>query len=85
MQFTKGRIVKSNAGHDKNSFYVVVERKDDVCYIADGKRRKLAKPKAKNIKHLSPTSQQLVIEALTSDRDLRSKLHGLNYPNEPKH
>jgi len=58
MNIKTGTIIKSNFGHDKHSFYVIVGYDADRNYplIADGRRRKLAKPKRKNPKHLSKTN-----------------------------
>ncbi len=43
-----GRVVFSAAGHDSGRFYAVVHWEHGRAYIADGKSRKLARPKAKN-------------------------------------
>ena len=48
MQLTKGMIVRSMAGHDKNRFYVVLDLCEGDAWIADGKQRKLERPKRKN-------------------------------------
>ena len=48
-----GTIVYSKSGHDAHRFYVVVSQSDGWVYIADGKRRKLEKPKRKNPRHLA--------------------------------
>lgn len=74
-----GRVVKSIAGHDKDRFYVVVGSKGDRVDIADGKARKLAKPKAKNMLHLRATSILLDMETTKTDKQLRAALHALNY------
>lgn len=55
LQFTKGMVVKSNAGHDQNRFYLLVGIEDGFGLICDGKRRKLEAPKRKNLLHLSKT------------------------------
>ena len=52
---TIGQIVKIKNGRDRDSFMVVVSVQDGYLYLADGRRRKLACPKRKNIKHVSPT------------------------------
>lgn len=47
----KGSFCRSIAGHDKGSYYIIVETAEGVK-VSDGKYRKLANPKNKNIKHL---------------------------------
>ncbi len=48
-----GAIVQSKAGRDKDDYFIVIGKLDnDYCLIADGKNRKLSKPKKKKIKHL---------------------------------
>lgn len=69
-----GQIVKSTAGHDKGTFYMVVETRGHSVTIADGKARKLAKPKRKNMLHVAPTSTVLDPVVLTTDKKLRKAL-----------
>lgn len=81
--FSRGQVVYSAAGHDKDSFYVVVDvGEDGSCGIADGRRRKLARPKRKNPRHLRPTRSALELEGIGSDRALRRALAALR-PAEP--
>ncbi|MCL2638951.1 MAG: KOW domain-containing RNA-binding protein [Oscillospiraceae bacterium] len=79
MEIITGTIVKSTSGHDKNSFYVIVGYDGEKPLIADGRRRKLEKPKAKNPKHISKTNTVIGMEKLT-DKKLRSCLHSFNFP-----
>ena len=79
--FTEGRVVYSAAGHDKNRFYMVVKCEGDAIYIADGKRRKLEKPKRKNPIHLRRTNTVLDPLAITTDKKLRNALAPLNNPS----
>lgn len=69
-----GRVVCSVAGHDRDRFYMVVRCEGDRIYIADGKVRKLDRPKGKNRLHLRPTNQSLNPEEVTTDRKLRQAL-----------
>mgnify|MGYP007065292978 FL=1 len=48
-------------------------------YIADGKERKLEKPKRKNIKHISPAGVNISTDELTN-RKLRRLIQGFD-PN----
>lgn len=51
--FEIGRIAISKQGHDKGSWLVVVGLVDQqYVLVADGKNRKLEKPKKKQTKHL---------------------------------
>ncbi len=56
MNTVKGSIVKALAGKEKGSFFVVTDCNGIYAYIADGKRRRLEKPKKKKLIHLSPTN-----------------------------
>ena len=52
--FYKGQVVSSAAGHDKDSLYLVVQVEGDGwCRVADGKRRKVSRPKAKKMGHFT--------------------------------
>ena len=71
--FEAGRVVISVAGHDGNWLYVVVEgEKDGYCLVANGKRKKLASPKRKNILHLRATN--ILLNSYPTDRSLRKQL-----------
>ena len=73
-----GSVVKSTAGHDKNRFYAVVKIEKNYIWIADGKERKLAKPKRKNPKHIAKTNTVLTFSDITSDSKLRVLLRPFN-------
>ena len=51
MEFAKGMVVRSIAGHDSGSWLVVMSLENGFAFVADGKERKVEKPKKKNIKH----------------------------------
>jgi ribosomal protein L14E/L6E/L27E len=74
-----GTVVKSTSGHDKGSFYVIVGYDGEKPLIADGRRRKLEKPKAKNPKHISKTNTVTGVTELTNKK-LRAVLHSFNFP-----
>ena len=59
MQFVKGMIVRSKAGHDKGKFFAVVRIENGFAYLSDGKGRSLEFPKKKNLIHLAPTKTVL--------------------------
>jgi ribosomal protein L14E/L6E/L27E len=81
MEIKIGTVVKSMSGHDKNSFYVVVGFAGDKPLIADGRRRKLGKPKIKNPKHISGTNTAMEVAEIT-DKKIRAALHSFNFPGE---
>ena len=60
MNTVKGSIVKAVAGREKNAFFVVLDCDSVFAYIADGKRRKVEKPKKKKLIHISPTGTGFV-------------------------
>lgn len=74
-----GSIVRSMAGHDKGSFYVVVAMKDGFAYIADGRRRSVLNPKRKNPLHLASTAQKVPVSDAWTDKKIRHLLWELNF------
>lgn len=51
--FETGDLVISAAGHDKDKYFIVIGLIDEIyVWIADGRSRKLDKPKKKKVKHL---------------------------------
>lgn len=56
MRIKRGMVVSSKAGHDKGLYFVVVDENEKGLLIADGKRRKVQKPKLKKPCHLSLVS-----------------------------
>lgn len=73
MDIVKGRVVKSKAGHDKDTFAVVVEVKAQEILICDGKHHKLENPKRKNPKHIVATEK--MIDLPTTDKQIRRILN----------
>lgn len=76
MEFAKGMVVRSIAGHDSGSWLVVMSLENGFAFVADGKERKVEKPKKKNIKHLSRTRKTINVEGITNKK-LRSELRNL--------
>lgn len=70
MEAKIGMIVRSAAGHDRGNFLVITAVEGDFAYIADGKERKLKKPKKKRLKHLKLTNTVIDTDNLT-DKGLR--------------
>lgn len=79
MELKLGMIVKSKAGHDFGRFYVVVKILNGRAFIADGKLRKIEKPKAKNPAHLSRSTKVVDLSNFKTDKSLRKLLHDYNY------
>ena len=75
-----GQIVTVKNGRDKNSLMVVLMAEERYVFLVDGRIRKLARPKRKNIKHVSPT--KAVVNLVTccgrslQDADIRKALKG---------
>ena len=65
---------KACAGRDKGRWFVAVAVNGGFIEIADGKERRLEKPKRKNIKHISPTDTLIDTDGLT-DKKLRKLIY----------
>ena len=52
MEIRKSDIVLSIAGRDKGDLFFVIAKEDEFLLLADGKGRKLEKPKRKKLKHV---------------------------------
>ena len=79
MQIAKGMIVKSNSGHDKNRYFLVIDLIGGHAVLADGKRRTLANPKKKNCKHLCATNRIVEPDACLTNKQIRKLLWPFNY------
>ena len=73
MKLLKGSVVRAEAGRDGGGYFVIVEADEKYCLIADGKSRKLASPKRKNIKHIRITDSMIDLNDIT-DKKLRNIL-----------
>lgn len=73
MELTRGQVVRALAGRDQGGYFVVLSVQDGFAEIADGKRRTLAAPKRKNLRHLQATSAVISLEDAT-DKKLRNVL-----------
>ena len=78
--FEPGRVVESTQGRDKGYFFLVLEAKEGIVMIADGRRHRLENPKKKKTKHLRAKPVLLDLTALRpeggalQDSDLRRAL-----------
>ena len=73
MRLQKGSVVRASAGRDCGGYFAVTDADDQFCFIADGKSRKLNKPKRKNIKHICLTNSVIDMNDIT-DKKLRTLL-----------
>lgn len=74
----QGQVVLSKAGKDSGSFYAIMLEDGDFAYIADGRLRKIEKPKRKSIKHLASTKTVLTQEEYETNSRLRAALSKFN-------
>lgn len=68
MDFVKGRLVRSKAGRDKTRTLAVMAVDGQMLLLADGKLRKIGRPKRKKRRHVAPTATVLENELLKSDQ-----------------
>lgn len=52
-----GDVVLSTQGRDKGNYFLVVDVVKGFVLLVDGGMRKLAAPKKKNVKHVSPSGK----------------------------
>ena len=74
-------FAKSLAGHDHGILYIICELEKEYVYLTDGKRRSLANPKKKKIKHvqidynISELLTQMTAKGqIVRDEDIRKAL-----------
>ena len=82
MDFVRGEVVCSRAGHDKGSFFTIVRIENGFAYIADGRGRSVLDPKKKNLLHLAQTKTVLSEQILRDDSTVRRALKG--FMNSPE-
>ena len=56
MEWKKGMLAVSKAGHDKESWYVVLKIEGNYAYLVNGKTKTLEAPKKKKMMHLQPVN-----------------------------
>ena len=82
MNFIRGTVVCSKAGHDKGSFFAVIAVDDDMAFVADGKTRKISDPKKKKLIHLAFTRTVLSEQEINDDSRLSEALSVFNQRSE---
>lgn len=72
----------SLAGHDKGGVFAVISRSDDgFAMIADGRRRKIEKPKKKKLRHLKTIGEiSFPMSEEVTNRRLREELRSFCGP-----
>ena len=55
LEYQIGQVVYSKSGHDKGDVQMIVAVEGEYLFLADGRRRKLEKPKRKKKMHVQPT------------------------------
>ena len=56
MEVKKGMLAISKAGHDKDSWYVVLYIEGNYAYLVNGKTKTMDAPKKKKLMHLQPVN-----------------------------
>lgn len=76
MNLQAGDVVVSTAGKEKNQFFVVKSLDAKFCYLVDGDRLKLEKPKKKSLKHVQKASKDVfdVAELQSENNDVNAHL-----------
>ena len=77
MEVDKSSLVVSKAGRDQGQLFYVVDTDEQYVYLADGKSRRLEKPKRKKRKHIEqiPRTESRIAEKIRNgDKVLNSEL-----------
>ena len=57
MELRKGMLAISKAGHDKDSWYVILNIEETHALLVNGTNRTIDSPKKKKRKHLQPVNE----------------------------
>ena len=77
MEADKSSLVVSKAGRDKGQLFYVIDADEQFVYLADGKSRRLEKPKRKKRKHVQqvPRTESRIAEKIRNgEKVLNSEL-----------
>lgn len=77
MEVDKSSVIVSKAGRDKGQLFYVIDTDEQYVYLADGKSRKLEKPKRKKRKHVEqvPRTESRIAEKIRNgEKVLNSEL-----------
>ena len=72
MDIVKSNIVKSAAGRDEGDIFFVLDTQEEYLLLADGKSRRVEKPKKKKCKHVTfvGESHSVVAEKIRSSEKI---------------
>ena len=77
MEIDKSSLVVSTAGRDQGQLFYVIDADEQYVYLADGKSRRLEKPKRKKRKHIEqiPRTESRIAEKIRNgEKVLNSEL-----------
>lgn len=77
MEVDKSSLVVSKAGRDQGQMFYVIDADEQYVYLADGKSRRLEKPKRKKRKHIEqiPRTESRIAEKIRNgEKVLNSEL-----------
>ena len=77
MEVDKSSLIVSKAGRDKGQLFYVIDTDEQYVYLADGKSRRLEKPKRKKRKHIEqiPRTESRIAEKIRNgEKVLNSEL-----------
>ena len=77
MEVDKSSLVVSKAGRDQGQLFYVIDADEQYVYLADGKSRRLEKPKRKKRKHIEqiPRTESRIAERIRNgEKVLNSEL-----------
>ena len=77
MEVDKSSLVVSKAGRDQGQLFYVIDEDEQYVYLADGKSRRLEKPKRKKRKHIEqiPRTESRIAEKIRNgEKVLNSEL-----------
>ena len=77
MEDDNSSLIVSKAGRDKGQLFYVIDTDEQYVYLADGKSRKLEKPKRKKRKHVEqvPRTESRIAEKIRNgEKVLNSEL-----------
>ena len=77
MEVDKSSLIVSKAGRDKGQLFYVIDTDEQYVYLADGKSRRLEKPKRKKRKHVEQvprTASRIAEKIRNGEKVLNSEL-----------
>lgn len=71
MNFERGMLVRSKAGHDRDECFVILEERGEYLYLSDGEGRDVEHPKRKNKKHVQIIHKRMENPERMTDEAIR--------------